>query len=123
LSLGSFSNRRVGYYIIWQPGASGASSNGSHNTCGGQIQYQTSLMKTMKDGPLSLDGCLRSKGIFNHPYSIEQRGNAERRTLDALRERKDSNRKHEVQPVDLLEQEPLIPVVTPPTLNYLIMLM
>jgi len=31
---------------------------------------------------------LRSKDLFNHPYSIEERGKAERRTLDALRGRK-----------------------------------
>jgi len=45
-------------------------------------------MKTIKDEPLSLDGCLRSKGIFNHPRSVEERGKAERRILDALRGRK-----------------------------------
>jgi len=40
-------------------------------------------MKTMKDGPLSLDRGLRSKSIFNHPHSIEERGKGERRNLDA----------------------------------------
>jgi len=43
----------------------------------------------MKDGPLSLDGGLRSKGMLNHPHPVEERGRVERRTLDALRGRKD----------------------------------
>jgi len=44
-------------------------------------------MKTIKDGPLSLDRSLRRKDIFNHPHSAEERGKAERRTLNALRGR------------------------------------
>jgi len=36
-------------------------------------------MKTMNNAPLSLDGGLRSNGIFNHPHSVEARGKAERR--------------------------------------------
>jgi len=42
----------------------------------------------MKDGPLSLDGGLRSKCIFNHLHSVEERGKAERRTLDGPKRRK-----------------------------------
>jgi len=42
----------------------------------------------MKDSSLSLDGGLRSKGIFNNPHSVEERGKAERKTLNALRGRK-----------------------------------
>jgi len=45
-------------------------------------------MKMMKDESLSLDGGLRSKGIFSHPHSVEKRGKVERRTLDAIRGRK-----------------------------------
>jgi len=45
-------------------------------------------MKMMKDEPLSLDGGLRSKDLFNHPHYVEERGKAERRTLDALTGRK-----------------------------------
>jgi len=42
----------------------------------------------MKDGPLSLDGGLRSKGILNHPHPVKERDRVERRTLDTLRGRK-----------------------------------
>jgi len=43
----------------------------------------------MKDGALSLDGGLRSKGMPNHPHSVKERDRVERKTLDALRGGKD----------------------------------
>jgi len=42
----------------------------------------------MKDRSFSLDGGLRSKGIFNHLHSVKERGRVERRTLDAPERRK-----------------------------------
>jgi len=55
-------------------------------------------MEMMKDGSLSLDGGLRSKGIFNHSHSVEERGTTKRGILDALRGKKRSNvdKKHDV---------------------------
>jgi len=44
-------------------------------------------MKTIKDRPLSLNGGLRSKGIFNLPHFVEERGKVERGTIDVLRGR------------------------------------
>jgi len=107
LSLDSLYKRRVGYYTIWKLGASGASSNGSHNTFAAEpVPY----VLNEDDEGWTLVIRRRSKKK-NHvqptPFCQRKRQNRKKNPQRPKEKRLNSDKKHEVQPVNLLEQEPL----------------
>jgi len=70
-----------------------------------------SLMKITNDGRSSLDEGLGSKRRFNHP-TLSKKSHAKNKKPRCPRGKKkpNSDKRHEVQPVELLEQELLVPV-------------